>query len=79
MFAGGIFTEGKLVLQTDPVQWVNQHSQIIKDLRVLDKETGSSNELGIYVIADGGVFNDRTVRFVDTFAQGNWPSSPRSC
>jgi hypothetical protein len=38
VFAGGLLVEGKLVLQTDPIQWVNQHSQVIKDLNVLDKK-----------------------------------------
>src|SRR5262249_55001394 len=51
VFAGGILVEGRLVLQTDPVQWVNQKSQVIKDLNVLDRETGSSSELGVYVQA----------------------------
>ena len=36
IFAGGLAVEGKLVLQTDPIQWVNQKSQVIKDLHVLD-------------------------------------------
>ena len=52
VFAGGILVEGKLVLQTDPEQWVNQQSQVIKDLNVLDRETGSSSELGVYVQAN---------------------------
>ena len=32
IFVGGISVEGKLVLQTDPLQWVNQKSQVIKSL-----------------------------------------------
>ena len=65
VFTARILVEGKLVLQTDPVQWVNQQSQVIKDLHVLDRETGSSSELGLYVQAKN-VFQDSTVRFVDT-------------
>ena len=49
VFVGGILVEGKLVLQTDPTQWVNQHSQVIKNLNVLDREVHSSSELGVYV------------------------------
>ena len=41
--------EDKLVLQTDPTQWVNQHSQVIKNLNVLDREVHSSSELGVFV------------------------------
>ena len=59
VFTGGLLVEGKLVLQTDPVQWVNQKSQVIKDLHVLDRETGSSSELGLYVQAKD-VFADST-------------------
>jgi hydrophobe/amphiphile efflux-3 (HAE3) family protein len=69
IFLGGIFVEGKLVLQTDPVQWVNQKSQVIKDLNVLDRETGSSSELGMFVVSRPTVFNDSTVRFVDEFTR----------
>jgi hydrophobe/amphiphile efflux-3 (HAE3) family protein len=66
IFAGGIFAEGKLVLQTDPIQWVNPHSQVRKDLAVLDRETKSSSELGMYLQANN-VFTDQNVRFVDNF------------
>jgi uncharacterized protein len=69
IFLGGIFAEGKLVLQTDPVQWVNQKSQVIKDLDVLDHETGSSSELGMFVVSTPTVFNNTTVRFVDDFTR----------
>jgi hydrophobe/amphiphile efflux-3 (HAE3) family protein len=69
IFVGGIFAEGKLVLQTDPIQWVNQKSQVIKDLHVLDRETGSSSELGMFVVSTPTVFTDTTVRFVDDFTR----------
>jgi uncharacterized protein len=68
VFTAGILVEGKLVLQTDPVQWVNQKSQVIKDLHVLDRETGSSSELGIYVQSTH-VFDDATTRWVDGFTR----------
>jgi predicted RND superfamily exporter protein len=68
VFAAGIFVEGRLVLQTDPVQWVNQDSQVIKDLHVLDRETGSSSELGVYVQSQN-VFDDKTVAFLDGFTR----------
>jgi hydrophobe/amphiphile efflux-3 (HAE3) family protein len=67
VFAGGIFVEGDLQIQTDPVKWVNQDSQVIKDLDVLDDETGSSSELGMFFRADD-VFSDDTVGFVHRFA-----------
>ncbi|MCU1430617.1 MAG: hypothetical protein JWL83_4617 [Actinomycetia bacterium] len=77
VFAAGVLVEGKLVLQTDPIQWVNQKSQVIKDLRVLERETGSSSELGVYVQSQNA-FNDRTVRFLDGFTRSqlrNYPAT----
>jgi hydrophobe/amphiphile efflux-3 (HAE3) family protein len=75
VFAGGLFVEGKLTLQTDPIQWVNQHSQVIKDLHVLDHETGSSSELGVFIRTNNegpqsrNVFTPSVVDFTDTFVR----------
>jgi uncharacterized protein len=68
LFVGGIVVEEKLELQTDPVEWVNQDSQVIRDLDTLERETGSSSELGIFVESDDP-FSDTTVGFVDAFAK----------
>jgi uncharacterized protein len=66
VFAGGIVVEDRLVLQTDPIKWVNQDSQVIHDLHTLDRETGSSSELGMFVQSQD-VFTDSTVGFMDSF------------
>jgi hydrophobe/amphiphile efflux-3 (HAE3) family protein len=66
IFAGGIIVESKLELQTDPIKWVNQDSQVIHDLHTLDRETGSSSELGMFVQSKD-VFDDKTVGFMDSF------------
>jgi hydrophobe/amphiphile efflux-3 (HAE3) family protein len=68
VFAAGLSVEDKLVLQTDPIQWVNQNSQVIKDLDVIDAETGSSSELGVFVQSKD-VFNKETTAFVDEFTR----------
>ncbi len=47
IFTGGALTEGRLVLQTDPVQWVNQHSTVIRNLNAIKAGTGSSSELDV--------------------------------
>lgn len=77
IFAGGIVTEDKLELQTDPIQWVNQDSQVIKDLKVIDKETGSSSELGVYVQAKDS-FSDQAVGFLDEFTRRQLETNPRT-
>ena len=59
----GISVEDKLTLQTDPVQWVNQDSQAIKDLHAVEAATNSSSELGVFVQSDERVLGrDRAVR-----------------
>ncbi len=69
IFLGGILTEGKLTLQTDPIQWVNQHSQNRKDVATLERETGASSELGIYVTAKNRdeLFTDKTMVWMEKF------------
>lgn len=66
IFFGGILVEGKLTLQTDPVQWVNQKSQVIKNIHALEKGTGSANELGVFLHSDD-VFSNDNVAAVDKF------------
>jgi hydrophobe/amphiphile efflux-3 (HAE3) family protein len=75
VFAGGIVTEGQLELQTDPIKWVNQDSQVIKDLHTLDRETGSSSELGMFVQSKD-VFDDKTVGFMDNFTTDELAKHP---
>jgi hydrophobe/amphiphile efflux-3 (HAE3) family protein len=75
IFAGGILVEGKLVLQTDPIKWVNQKSKVIHDLHVLDRETGSSSELGMFVQSNN-VFDDKTVGFMDRFTTDQLTKHP---
>jgi hydrophobe/amphiphile efflux-3 (HAE3) family protein len=67
VFAGGILVEGRLVLQTDPIQWVNQDSKVIHDLHTLEHEVGSSSELGMFVQASDP-FSDASVGFVHELA-----------
>ena len=68
IFVGGVIVEDKLTLQTDPIEWVNQDSQVIEDLDRLQAETQSSSELGMFVESDD-IFDDETVEFVDQFAK----------
>jgi hydrophobe/amphiphile efflux-3 (HAE3) family protein len=73
IFFWGIAVEDDLVLQTDPVQWVNQDSQTIEDLRTVEHQTGSSSELGVFVHSDpndpNGVFSDEFVEYVHGFTR----------
>jgi uncharacterized protein len=63
IFVGGVLVEDQLVLQTDPVQWVNQGSDTIQDIHTLEREVGTSAELGVFVQSDD-VFTDDNVGFM---------------
>jgi len=52
LFAFGILAEDAFEIESDPQRWVDQDSQVIEDLGVLADETGSTSELGIYILAD---------------------------
>lgn len=77
IFVGGLLVEDKLTLQTDPVQWVNQDSEVIENLETIERETGSSSELGMFIQADD-IFGDETVAFVDRFAKDQLESYPET-
>ncbi len=68
IFAGGIAVEGKLTLQTDPIQWVNQHSGTIKDIHTIQREVHSSSELGVFVTGPQ-LFTNQAVSFLHTFTR----------
>jgi hypothetical protein len=63
--------EPRLKLETDPINWVDQDSQVIKDLRHVEEEIGGSSELGVFVTSDDGasLFDDEVVTFVDEFTR----------
>lgn len=58
IFVGGILVEDDLNLQTDPVEWVNQSSQTISDIRTIEHEVGSSGELGVFFQSDQAASSD---------------------
>ncbi|HKY13522.1 MAG TPA: MMPL family transporter, partial [Microthrixaceae bacterium] len=66
VFVGGVFAEDKLVIQTDPVEWVNQDSQVIADLHTVEEEIGGSAEMGVFVERSDGVYEQPVVDYVDS-------------
>jgi hydrophobe/amphiphile efflux-3 (HAE3) family protein len=76
VFAGGILVEEKLTLQTDPVQWVNQDSGTIKDIRTIEKWSGGSSELGVYA-KSGDVFSDEFATFAHEFTNDTLEKYPK--
>jgi hydrophobe/amphiphile efflux-3 (HAE3) family protein len=76
IFIGGALVEDKLVLQTDPVQWVDQSSQAIADYNTLANQTGSANELDIFVKSDDP-FKKETVNFVWDYSALQMKAHPK--
>jgi len=75
VFAGGILVEDKLTLQTDPVQWVNQSSQTIKDIRTIEARSGGSSELGVFAQSKD-VFTDQFATFAHNFTKDTLAKYP---
>lgn len=67
--------EDDLTLQTDPIKWVNQDTQVIRDINTIDEEVGSSSELGIFIQSDD-VFTQDNVTFMHEFTQEQLAEHP---
>lgn len=68
VFVVGSVLEPRLKLETDPINWVDQDSQVIKDIRTVEDEIGGASDLGVFVEAEGEgatVFTDETVDYVN--------------
>ncbi len=52
LFLGGVLVEGRAKIESDPIKWVDQDSQVVKDIQQLEEETGFSSTLGILVAAN---------------------------
>lgn len=68
LFAVGLVAEHDTPIQTDPNKWVDQDSQVIRDIDAMQASTGASSELGVFVQGADGVFTDEMSTFVTEFA-----------
>ena len=76
IFAAGAAVEGRLVLQTDPQQWVNQNSQTVKNIEEVERQTGGSSEFGVFARSKD-VFSDDFVKYAHDFTDNTlakWPN-----
>ena len=67
IFVGGALAEESLEIQTDPVRWVNQDTDVIRDILTLEEEIGGSSEIGVYVLAEEGgtLYTDERIKYID--------------
>jgi predicted RND superfamily exporter protein len=84
VFVGGVLVEGKLEIQTDPIEWVSPSSTAVRNIHEIERRAGISSELGMFVVS-GDAFSDKTVKFVDGFAErqlcryGDAKRLPQAC
>lgn len=79
VFVGGVLAEGSLKIQTDPIRWVNQNTQVIHDIDEVESQIGGSSEMGVYVVAPDGesTFTDETVAYVDELTRDTLEKYPK--
>lgn len=63
VFASGVALEGRLVVQPDPIKWLNPHSTAVQEISTLEAVTGSDNQIGVVVQTDHP-FSRQTVDYV---------------
>lgn len=60
LFVGGIALEGRFNVESDPVRWINQDTQTVRDLETLEDATGFSSTLSVLVTANNVLADDVT-------------------
>ena len=69
LFTFGIVAEDAFEIESDPLRWVDQDSQVVADLGTVEAATGSTSELGVYIEAPD-VLDQQVVDFATTLAIG---------
>ena len=49
LFVGGVLAEGRMKIQSDPLRWIDQGSQVVADVDRLEEATGFGTTLGVLV------------------------------
>jgi hydrophobe/amphiphile efflux-3 (HAE3) family protein len=64
----GLVAEGGSRIESDPINWADQSSQVIRDARRLEDQAGMATTLGVYLQTESpagdGVFTDQMGAFV---------------
>ncbi len=76
----GVAMEGRVHVESDPINWANPDTDTIRNARRLETETGFATTLGIYIDVDhegtNGVFTDELAAFVHDFTLGSLDEEP---
>ena len=68
VFFAGLGVEGKLQLQTNPIQWLNPNSQAIKNVVQLKADSGSDQQIGA-VVTTQHPWSQQTVDYVSDMSR----------
>jgi predicted RND superfamily exporter protein len=52
LFVGGILVEGRTRIESDPLRWIDQDSQVVEDVDHLTDRTGFASTMGVLVQAN---------------------------
>ncbi len=66
LFFGGVLVEDRAKIESDPIKWVDQSSQVVKDIEQLEEDTGFSSTLGILVAANN-IYDQNVIDLVWDF------------
>ena len=66
LFVGGILVEGRTKIESDPVKWIDQGSEVVADIERLESETGFATTLGVIVKANN-VYDQNVTDLIHDF------------
>ena len=71
LFVAGVALEGQFETESDPVKWINQDTQTVRDLENLEESTGFSSTLSVLVTANNVLDEDvaRVLHDFTTYAE----------
>jgi hydrophobe/amphiphile efflux-3 (HAE3) family protein len=68
VFGAGVLLEGRLVIQPDPIKWLDSHSTAVRQIDELERVTGSDNQIGV-VVQSNHPFSPQTVAYVSKLTE----------
>ena len=66
LFVGGLLVEEKTNIESDPIKWIDQGSQVVGDIGKLEDATGFSTTLGVLVEANN-VYDQQVIDLINGF------------
>src|SRR5690606_18304183 len=68
LFVGGVLVEGRTKIESDPIRWIDQGSEVVADVHRLEDEAGFASTLGVLVKANN-VYDQDVIDVIDEFTR----------